>query len=81
MMPTGEVSAANAVPWTVTGQQETTIIGATGGAQEVMQVTFQLPDGTTGTVNVPLTAYTPDNVRKMIAAKAAVMHTINNLSA
>jgi hypothetical protein len=66
--------------WTVTAQQETTIINAAGNAVDVMHVTFQLPDGTQGSVNVPLSAYTAANVKKAIADKAATLDAVNNLT-
>lgn len=67
--------------WTVTTQAERTIISSTGDAIDVMQVGFQLADGTLGTVNVPLSAYTVDNVRAAITAKAAVLAGVGDLSA
>lgn len=66
--------------WTVTNQAEKTIINSAGNAVDVMAITFQLADGTTATVNVPLSAYTPDNVRAAIAAKAATLDAVNNLT-
>lgn len=66
--------------WTVTGQSEQTIIDPSGRAVNVMQVSFQLPDGTAGTVNVPLAGYTVDNVRAAIAAKAATLAAVSGLS-
>lgn len=66
--------------WRVTAQAETTAITPTGQVQQVMSVTFQLADGTTGTVQVPLSTYSPDTVRAAIAAKAAALHAVNQLS-
>lgn len=59
--------------WTVTGQVERTVIDESGTPADVVQVTFRLPSGTMGTVNVPVGAYTVDNVRDAIAAKAQIL--------
>lgn len=66
--------------WTVTGQTEQTIINPAGQAVNVMAVMFTLADGTSGTVNVPLSSYTAANVRAAIASKAATMAAVNNLA-
>jgi len=66
--------------WTVNGQQEQTIILPNGTAQDVMVITFTLADGTVGTVNVPMAGYNVPNVREAIAAKAATLHAVNQLS-
>lgn len=68
------------IGWRVTGQSERTIIDATGAAVNVMQVSFQLADGTAGTVNVPLGQYNPEQVRSAIAAKAATIAAVNTLT-
>lgn len=44
-----------------------------------MEVTFAIADGQTGTVRVPLPQFTPDNVRALIEARVAVMHSVSNL--
>lgn len=66
--------------WTVTAQRETTIINPQGQAVDVMAVTFQLTDGTSATVNIPLSSYTAANTRAAINAKAATLDAVNNLS-
>lgn len=66
--------------WTVTAQQEATIINPAGNAVDVMRVSFQLADGTQASVNVPLSAYSADNVRSAIAAKAETLDAVNGLS-
>lgn len=66
--------------WTVNGQQEQTVITPNGQAQDVMVITFTLADGTVGTVNVPMAGYNVANVREAIAAKAATLHAVNQLS-
>lgn len=65
---------------TVTAQTEATKIGTNGQAQQVMTVTFRLADGTVGSVDVPVGAYTVDNVRAMIAAKAAILDAVNQIA-
>lgn len=66
--------------WTVNGQQEQTIITPNGQAQDVMVITFTLTDGTVGTVSVPMSGYNVENVRAAIAAKAAQLHAVNQLT-
>lgn len=67
--------------WVVTTQTESTKIGPSGNAQEVMTVGFRLPDGTQGSVDVPLAAYNVANVQTAIAAKAATMQAVLDLVA
>lgn len=73
-------SSSDQVQWKVTGQAERTVIDATGSAVNVMQVTFTLANGTTGTVNVPLGQYNPATVRQMIAEKAATIAAVADLA-
>lgn len=78
MAPTNTTSTGPA--WTVTAQQEQTVIGPTGNAVDVMRVTFQLADGTQGSVNVPLSNYNADSARAAIAAKAQQLFDVQSLS-
>lgn len=73
-------TTASAPGWTVTGQQEQTIILPNGTPADVMVITFTLTDGTVGTVSVPMAGYNVDNVRAAIAAKATALHQVNQLS-
>lgn len=67
--------------WTVQGQMEQTVIGPSGRPLDVMVVTFVLSDGTVGSVQVPVAAYTIANVQAAIAERAAVLDAIGNLQA
>lgn len=75
------MDTANTGPgWTVNGQQEQTVILPNGQVQDVMVITFTLTDGTVGQVSVPMAGYNVDNVRAAIAAKAAALHAVNQLT-
>ncbi len=73
-------TTSNGPGWTVNGQQEQTIILPNGQVQDVMVITFTLANGTVGVVNVPMAGYNVDNVRAAIAAKAAQLHAVNQLT-
>lgn len=66
--------------WVVTGQTERTIISDGGTAVNVVTVTFNLPNGTVGSVNIPLTGYNVDAVRQAIAARVALLNDVANLT-
>jgi hypothetical protein len=66
--------------WRVTGQNETTVIAPNGQPVDVVQVTFTLANGTVASVNVPQGAFTPDNVRAAIEAKAAMLNAVADLT-
>lgn len=75
--PSGTVDG---VKWTVTGQQQTTIINPAGQAINGWNVMFTLSNGTAGSVFVPNTAYNIDNVKAAIVAQADVMLGISGLT-
>lgn len=79
MMTEMATGAGPGPAWTVQGQQEQTVIGPGGNPVDVVTVTFRLTDGTTGTVQVPIAAYTVTNVRDAILAKARVLDAVANL--
>lgn len=66
--------------WRVSSQSERTIIGPTGLAQSVIQVTFVLADGTGGSVNIPVDGYSVEAVRAAIADKAALLTSVASLT-
>lgn len=66
-------------PWRVVGQREEYRPGPTGAYVSGVVVQYQLPEGTTGSVFVPDSQYTPDVVRAMVDARAAVMAQIHVL--
>lgn len=68
------------IGWSVQSQTERTIIDAAGNAVNVLTVYFTLTNGTTGSVNIPLAAVTPDAVRAAINAKAATLMQIAGLT-
>lgn len=66
--------------WKVTAQQETTQASPGSGIVRGVTVTFQLDDGTVGTVFVPDAQYNPANVKAAIAARAGQLEEVGNLS-
>lgn len=67
--------------WVVTGQSESTIINDSNNVVSGVTVYFRTGNGTAGSVFVPQNLYTPDNVRAMIAQKAAQLDAVDRLSA
>lgn len=65
--------------WKVIGQRESTEIGPDQRFVPVIIVTFQTGLGYTGTVSVPKSAFTPDNVRALIDEQVAALHDVHNL--
>lgn len=66
--------------WKVTAQQETTQAYPGQGIQKGVTVTFQLADGTTGSVFVPDAQYNADNVRAAIATRAYQLEQVGQLT-
>lgn len=73
-------SGAPVASWSVTGQMETTQLDSTGQATAGVRVFFRTGLGNTGSVFVPRSSYSPDNVRGMIADAAAAADAIGQLS-
>ena len=63
----------------ITGQIETVMPGPTGQFQPVMRVSFRTPSGAIGSVDVPMTQYSPDAVIEAIKVKAAAMEAVSKL--
>lgn len=66
--------------WSVESQIETTQIVGQGQVVQGMNVSFITGKGVRGTVFVPDTMYSPDTVRTMIAAKAAQLDAVADLT-
>jgi hypothetical protein len=64
--------------WTVTNQRQTRAM-LDGVFQDAMEVTFKTGDNHIGSVLVPASKYTPDNVRQAIDARVAQITAINQL--
>lgn len=62
--------------WRVTGQTQITQPDETGRFVEGLVVSFVTGLGHAGSVFIPLSAATPDNVRVAIEARAATMNSI-----
>ena len=64
---------------TVVGQSESTEMGPTRTLMHGYRVTFQTRSGHTGSVFVPMTQFTRDNVLSAVRAAATNMETIGGL--
>lgn len=74
------MSDTNAPTWTVTGQIPRTRVNTANQVEEGYDVGFTTGEGHTGTVFVPEARYNRDNVRALIAAKAALLDSVGALS-
>lgn len=66
--------------WTVIAQRQFEELTPQGSFRSVVEVTFQLASGTTGSIKVPVPLYNEDYVREQIDAQAGVMLGVENLS-
>lgn len=66
--------------WKVTLQQQATGQDATGNYVRGRNVTWQLADGTTGTVFIPKNSYTADFVKQAIVDDVAQVASIGKLT-
>lgn len=66
--------------WQVTSQTERTDIASDGTPVRGMAVYYTTGAGHAGSVFVPASQYTPDNVRAMIAAAAARLDAVGALT-
>lgn len=69
-----------AVTWAVGVQQLTSVKDANGQITQAWNIPFTLSNGVTDSVTVPFADYTVDNVRKAIAALAAVHAGVSGLT-
>lgn len=80
-MPDTSPPASEVPAWHVVSQAEGSQINAQGRPEQTVIVTFALADGTQGTVIIPRSRYTLDNVRQAVDAQAALLAAVNNLHA
>lgn len=66
--------------WTVTGQVDTTDFDMTGRAVRGWRVSFVTNAGVSGSVFVPKSIYTVENVRAAIAADVQTLNAVQGLS-
>lgn len=65
--------------WEVTGQVEGVKPDNTGKFVAGVTVSFHTNTGQTGSVFIPDTQYTPENVKRLVAAKADMMTAVAGL--
>lgn len=66
--------------WQVTGQRQTTVL-ANGSFEQAMVVTFKTEKGVIGSVTVPMSQYTQDNVSSLIEQQAELLDGVQGLTA
>lgn len=74
------MSDAQHATWTIASQSPRSRVDAGGVVQEGYDVTFTTGDGNTGTVFVPGSRYTVDNVRQAVTELADRLDTIGALT-
>lgn len=65
--------------WKVTGQQQTTGLDESGRATQGVTVSYLTASGVSGSVFVPLTRYTPENVKAEIMDRVARHNAVDAL--
>lgn len=65
--------------WTITTQQETTAPDQSGRYVPGVRIGFRTREGISGTVFVPDTQYTPENVRALVTARVVQMLLVGGL--
>jgi hypothetical protein len=65
--------------WQVVGQRQSSVL-ANGQFEQAMVVTFKTGSGVTGSVTLPISQYSPENVRKAIQAQADAIEAVHSLS-
>ncbi len=73
-------SSGPSLTWTVTNQAPATRPDRTGRIVPGMDVYFTTGSGASSSVFVPDSMYTPDQVKNLIAVKAAAIEGVSNLS-
>ena len=68
------------VAWQVTAQQEVTEPGPTGSFEPGVRVSFRTGGGHTGSVFVPASRYSIDQVRAAVAGQAALLDAVGQLT-
>jgi len=64
----------------VISQQQSIELTADGRFIDVMEVTFEIPSGASGTVRIPLRDYHPEQVASIVDDQAAKMEAVEGLS-
>lgn len=77
--PGSRPPSAPVTGWRVTDQVPTTEQTPSGRAERGMRVSFMTGKGVSGSVFIPESQYTPDNVRAAIAAQAALIDQVHAL--
>ncbi len=65
--------------YTILVQSQTTDLTPDGRFIDVIAVTFQTKDGDTGTVRVPVSEHTAENVAQVVGDRAAQMIAVRKL--
>ena len=76
-MSTADSTAAT---WSVDSQNQRTMVTAGNQIVDGYEVAFHTGQGHVGTVFVPDTKYTPDNVKAMIQARADLLDSVGQLT-
>lgn len=69
-----------AASWTVIAQRQSEELTPQGTFESVVDVTFQLASGTTGSVKIPARLYSADYVSEQVATRASEMMAVERLS-
>lgn len=64
--------------WKVLNQRQTSMVVA-GTFVPAQEVTFETTDGDTGSVQVPLSQFSPDTVRQAIEERVQALSDVRNL--
>lgn len=73
-------SSMGSVTWNVTAQNEGMGRKVDGSFTQGVAVQFQTNAGTSGSVFIPNSEYTPEKVRAAIADRVSMMHAVNQLT-
>ena len=66
--------------WRIVGQREANRQDEQGRYVAGVIITFQMADGTSGSVFVPQSQYNAENVKNLINTRAAVIESVTGLS-
>lgn len=66
--------------WSVIAQRQFEELTPQGSFRSVVEITFQLVSGTTGTVKIPVPLYSEEYAREQIETAASAMLAVENLS-
>lgn len=63
----------------IVAQHQSQTVDAAGGLRDVMVVTFRTPDGSQGSVRVPLEEYNAATVAQLVRQRAAAIAAVADL--